>query len=115
MLRTIVVLVAALFIISIPILAQPHMSVEERVQHLKKDLSLTADQVEQVKAIFKEADVEIESKNSNDTRDFKEMRTIIEQTDNKILDVLNDNQKKLYKKMIEERKNRMHGPMHNPD
>ncbi len=47
--------------------------------------------------------------------DWNSMRLVMEKTDDKILSVLNDDQKTLYKKMIEERKSRMQGFKNKPD
>jgi uncharacterized protein YbaP (TraB family) len=104
MLRTTIILTVAFFISSISAIAQSRMSVEDRVQHLKENLSLTDKQVDQVKTILVEADSIMTS-----------MRSVMEKTDDKILSVLNDDQKTLYKKIIEERRSRMQGSRQKSD
>jgi hypothetical protein len=85
------------------------MSVEDRVQHLKENLSLTDKQVDQVKTILVETDSIMTSMRGNGMPDWSSMRSVMEKTDDKILSVLNDDQKTLYKKIIEERRSRMQG------
>jgi hypothetical protein len=65
MLRTVVILIAALFFLSISILALPRMSVGDRVQHLKENLSLTDNQVKQVKIVLQATDSTIASMREN--------------------------------------------------
>ena len=115
MLRTTIILTIAFLISSISAIAQPRMSVEERVQHLKENLSLTDKQVKQVKTILVETDSIMTSMRGNGMPDWSSIRSVMEKTDDKILKVLNDDQKTLYKKMIEERKNRMQGSRQKPD
>lgn len=115
MLRTTIILTVAFFISSISAIAQSRMSVEDRVQHLKENLSLTDKQVDQVKTILVETDSIMTSMRGNGMPDWSSMRSVMEKTDDKILSVLNDDQKTLYKKIIEERRSRMQGSRQKSD
>ena len=115
MLRTTIILTVAFFISSISAIAQFRMSVEDRVQHLKENLSLTDKQVDQVKTILVETDSIMTSMRGDGMPDWSSMRSVMEKTDDKILSVLNDDQKTLYKKIIEERRSRMQGSRQKSD
>ena len=87
------------------------MSVEDQVKHLTERLSLTDDQQGKVKAILEDGREQMEKlrgDNSMPREDkMSKMRSIHDATTAKIRDVLNDDQKKKFDELEQERRERM--------
>ena len=81
------------------------MSVDDRVDRLKKELVLTDEQADKVKAIMKEG---MEQFKNRDRKEMsrEDMRAYREEENKKIEEVLTDEQKAAYKKMQEEARKR---------
>lgn len=104
-----------LFVSSSIISAQGRMTHEERVQQLKERLKLTDDQTKKIDAILVKSDKKREEmRNSGDMENMREtMMKNMEETNDQILKILKPAQKVEFKKIIEERKNRMQGQKRN--
>ncbi len=91
----------------------PRMSVDEQIKQLEKELKLTAEQSKAIKEILTEQQKErqtLREQSQGDREAMREkMKAIREKADNKILALLNDEQKALYTKMIKERASRRPG------
>jgi F0F1-type ATP synthase membrane subunit b/b' len=89
--------------------AQPRMQTpKERADELKTKLTLSADQTKKAEQIYTKAESKMKSlfeESSGDREKMgKSMMAEMEKTDTEILKILNDKQKKEYKKLQEERK-----------
>ena len=89
------------------------MNPKERAEELKEKLELSDEQTKQVEEIYIKTDNEIKETNREGSRNREQLRdameTIMSNTDNEILKILNDAQKEKYKEIIRERKERMPG------
>jgi Spy/CpxP family protein refolding chaperone len=98
---------------SINIFAQRGMSVEERMKELDKQLDLSDKQYSQVEKIMENQSKKFRNlwQESNGNRESmrEEGRKLRKETDDKIMKVLNDEQKKKYKKLMEERRKNRSG------
>jgi hypothetical protein len=92
------------------------ISPDEELQRLDKTLKLTADQKNSIKPILEDREKQVESVRSDSSispHDRRgKMRSIIEESNGKIRDVLNDDQKKQFDEM--QQHTRGHGPGHGP-
>jgi len=91
--------------------AQPRrLSPEERTAELKKELSLTEEQAAKVKSIFEQHDKEVRKlfeASGGDRAAMREaMQQKVKQTDEKILALLNPEQKAKYRELMKERRAR---------
>jgi Spy/CpxP family protein refolding chaperone len=91
--------------------AQPRrLSPEERTAELKKELSLTEEQAAKVKSIFEQHDKEVRKlfeASGGDRAAMREaMQQKVKQTDEKILALLNPEQKAKYTELMKERRAR---------
>jgi protein CpxP len=91
--------------------AQPRrLSPEERTAELKKELSLTEEQAAKVKSIFEQHDKEVRKLFEASGGDRAAMREAMQQkvkeTDEKILALLNPEQKAKYTELMKERRAR---------
>ena len=104
-----------LFVSSSVISAQGRMTHEERVQQLKERLKLTGDQTKKLDVILKKSEAKREEmRNSGDMENMREeMMKSMDETNDQISKILKPAQKEEFKKMIEERKNRMQGQRRN--
>jgi len=99
-------------------MGRPHgmISPDEELQRLDKTLKLTADQKNSIKPILEDREKQVESVRSDSSispHDRRgKMRSIIEESNGKIRDVLNDDQKKQFDEM--QQHTRGHGPGHGP-
>ncbi len=87
--------------------AQGRYSVKDRVANLKSKLSLNDRQTLQVDSILTSASEKIKNlpEDSGDRR--AQMRSIMTEANNQVMNVLTDEQKTQYQKMQDERKERM--------
>ncbi|MFA4922633.1 MAG: hypothetical protein WC557_00380 [Ignavibacteriaceae bacterium] len=104
-----------LFVSSSVISAQGRMTHEERVQQYKERLKLTDDQTKKLDVILKKSEQKREEmRNSGDMENMREeMMKRMDETNDQISKILKPAQKEEFKKMIEERKNRMQGQRRN--
>lgn len=109
-------IVLLLFLVPVSTLAQGRrgpMNIEDRVENLKKQLSLTDEQTAKVKEIMESVVKkmrEAREENQGDRQAMREaMRKIMSETDDKIMEVLTPEQKKEYEKIIKERNERRRG------
>jgi cytochrome c556 len=104
-----------LFVSSSVISAQGRMTHEERVQQYKERLKLTDDQTKKLDVILKKSEQKREEmRNSGDMENMREeMMKRMDETNDQISKILKPAQKEEFKKMIEERKNRMQGQKRN--
>jgi hypothetical protein len=100
-----------LFISSAAIIAQGRMTHEERVKQYQERLKLSADQTKKVDAILLKSEQKREKmRDAGNRENFRdEMMKINNETNEAIQKILKPTQKDEFKKMIEERKNRMRG------
>lgn len=80
------------------------MNVEERVEMLTKELSLTSSQVEEVTAILEEHIKDVESKmksNKNRGSQRDQMKSLREDYEKKMMEVLDKDQQEIFKKFNE--------------
>jgi Spy/CpxP family protein refolding chaperone len=80
----------------------------ERTKLLKEKLNLTEKQLKAIEEIYSEEEAEMKAllpktPNIDDMKPHEKIRTIMDKIDDRILKVLNYEQKKEYKKLIEER------------
>jgi len=104
-----------LFVSSSIVSAQGRMTHEERVQQNKERLKLSDDQTKKLDVILKKFEAKREEmRNSGDRAKMREeMMKSMEETNDQISKILKPAQKEEFKKMIEERKNRMPGQRRN--
>jgi biopolymer transport protein ExbD len=101
-----------MFFISFSANAQmTRMNPKERAEELKEKLELSDEQTKQVEEIYIKADNEIKETIQEGSRNREQLReameTIMGNTDNEILEILNDKQKEKYNEIMQERKERM--------
>ena len=108
--KVLIIAIFAVLLFSITVSAQQRQSPQDRVKALKEKLNLTDDQSVKVEKIYTEAQDKM--KNSSDRSEF---RKIMNDADDQILLVLNDTQKIDFKKIQEERMNRMRNRQNNAD
>ena len=94
--------------------AQGRYSVKDRVANLKSRLSLNDHQTAQVDSILTAASGKIKNLSSDNGDRRSEMRSIMTDANNQIMSLLTDQQKTEYKKMQDERRERMKN-RRNPD
>lgn len=85
---------------------------EERTKQLTEQLKLNKDQVKKVQAIFQKQQDEMKKTSKNgegfgDPGSRDKMREQREESNKKIMNILNDKQKAEYKKILEEQRKRM--------
>jgi hypothetical protein len=97
----------SVFILSLATFAQPRLSPKERTKALTEKLSLTKDQAANVEKILTEAQDKMQKMNSDGKIDRSEFRKMMEGTNSKIENILDDKQKVEFKKMQEERRKGM--------
>ncbi|MGD9489576.1 MAG: hypothetical protein AB7W47_16270 [Calditrichaceae bacterium] len=89
----------------------PRRTSNRELQNLKEKLKLTDDQVSQIEPIFEAQQAEMEKmreENSGDRREMMtNMQTIMKGYEDKIKDILSDEQKELYDKYLEEKRSSM--------
>lgn len=100
--RIMIIAAFAVLLLSLTVAAQPRQSVQDRVKALKERLSLTDDQSAKVEKIFTEAQDKM--KNASDRSEYRKIMT---DSNEQIEKILTDTQKTEFKKMQEERMNRM--------
>lgn len=87
---------------------RPRLSPEERTGALKKELKLSDEQAANVKAIFEQQDKELRALFEQNSSDRSALRASIRQkaneTDEKILALLNAEQKEKYKQWVAKRR-----------
>ena len=109
--QPILILLVMILLTSFSVNAQMmRMDPKERAEELKEKLYLTDEQTEQVEQIYTNAENEIKSKvqGSGNREQMREaMETIMSNTDNEILKILDEVQQDKYNQMIEERRNEM--------
>ena len=90
-----------------------HMSPDEELQRLDKSLKLTDDQKASIKPILEDRQKKMESLHSDTSLSREDrmtkMRSIMDESNGKIRDVLNDDQKKQFDDMQKHSHDRMHG------
>ncbi len=106
--------VMALLIASIVTNAQPRRTPEERAKLLKDQLNLTDEQTAKVDSLYTLADTKFQEASQNGF-DRTKFRSIMDSTNTEIDKLLTDEQKDSFKKIIEERRNRMRGNRQNRD
>lgn len=107
--RTIISIIFTFFLLGlITITAQDTSSVEERMAKLQEKLNLTEEQSEAIEAILidsKEAGTKIREENEGNRRAMgKELLDLFKKTNSQIEAQLTDEQKKIYKEMIDDAK-----------
>ena len=89
------------------------MSPDEQLQHMDKALKLTDEQKASIKPILEDRHKKMESLHSDTSLSREErmskMRSIMEESNGKIRDVLNDDQKKQFDEMQQHMRGRMQG------
>ena len=115
MYKAILFFTVILFVTSSMVSAQGRMTHEERVQQYKERLKLSDDQTKKLDVILKKSEAKREEmRNSGDREKMREeMMKSMDETNNQITKILKPAQKEEFKKMIEERKNRMQGQRRN--
>jgi Spy/CpxP family protein refolding chaperone len=108
--RIMIIAAFSVLLISLMVTAQPRQSPQDRVKALKERLTLTDDQSAQVEKIFTQAQEKMKN-----TSDRSEFRKIMNDSNDQIEKILTDTQKTEFKKMQEERMNRMRNRQDNTD
>jgi len=86
---------------------QPRLSPQERVKALTERLNLTKDQAAQIEQIYIEAQNQMKQMSTDGKPDRSAMRKMMEDTQTKVGNVLDDKQKVEFKKMQDERRKNM--------
>lgn len=107
MFRTLVISAIAFITLSLATIAQPRFSPQERVKALTERLSLTKDQAAKIEKIYVNAQDQMKKMNEDGKTDRSAMRKMMEDTQTKVNNVLNDKQKEEFKKMQGERRQGM--------
>jgi hypothetical protein len=107
MFRNMIIAALSVFILSLATFAQPRLSLQERTKALTEKLSLTKDQSAKVEKILTEAQDKMQKMNADGKTDRSEFRKMMEGTNSKIENLLDDKQKAEFKKMQEERRKGM--------
>jgi len=96
------------------------MTPDEELQRLDKSLKLTDDQKSQIKPILEDRHKQMESLHSDTSLSLEDrmgkMRSLMKESNDKIRDLLNDDQKKKFDEMQQHGRGRMggHGPGEGP-
>jgi len=106
-LNLILIVVIAVFW-AVPVHAQRGMSLEDRMKNLDEELNLDDKQYSKIENILENQMKEFRKLRDESDGDREQMREkgrkMMKDTDDKILDLLDDGQKKKYRKLIEERR-----------
>lgn len=113
--KKLIAMVFVLFMIAGIFQAQPHpgkkMTPKERAGELKEKLDLSEQQLVKIEKIFVETDKKMkamfEKKSAEREEMHNAMNEVMESTDKEIMKNLNENQKKEFMKLLEERKSEM--------
>ena len=104
--QAILLFTAAFIVFSFSAAAQNRRSTQERLKMLNDRLNLTEEQSVKIEKILKAADEGIQKLRESQSPDRTEFRKVMDHTNQEILNILNENQKAEYNKMLEERRNR---------
>ncbi len=103
-------LVLAVLLSSTALFAQ-RKSIEERLEHLTEELNLTEDQQTAIKSIMEDAKEKIDDIRENNTGDrrtiMQEMKNIMDDTNERIREELNEDQIERFDELVEEQKSKM--------
>lgn len=112
--KNLVIAIMGLLFISSLVIAQPRgnrMSVEDQMKEYNEKLNLDEDQFKSIEKILTDMRAKMEEERENMSGDFSNMREkmmeLIGERDKKIKEVLNDDQKIEFDKMLEERRKQM--------
>jgi Spy/CpxP family protein refolding chaperone len=98
----------AVFILSLSTFAQPQrLTPQERVKALTERLNLTTDQASQIEKIYIQAQDQMKKMSTDEKPDRSAMRKMMQDTQTKVVSVLDDKQKVEFQKMQDERRNSM--------
>ena len=110
--RVISYIAAMLLILTISAQAQMRMTHEERVKQYQERLKLTDKQTKSVDTILTKMEEKMKSINTDDRSQRREaFMKIMDETNSQIEKILTPGQKDEFKKMLEERRNRMKNMM----
>ena len=108
MYRTIMISAIAIIMFTPSTFAQqPRLSPQERVKALTERLNLTKDQAAQIEQIYIEAQNQMKQMSIDGKPDRSAMRKMMEDTQAKVANVLDDKQKAEFQKMQDERRKGM--------
>jgi protein CpxP len=108
MLRNVSFLIIMILMSLSMINAQPRRTPAERAKMLKEQLNLSDQQTAKVDSIYTEADTKFQAASQNGF-DRTKFRAIMDTTNTEIEKILTSDQKDAFKKILEERRNRMRG------
>ncbi|MCB0283433.1 MAG: hypothetical protein KDF60_12695 [Calditrichaeota bacterium] len=93
---------------------EPRFSIDDQIKDLKQKLELSDQQADQIRTILEEQRDQFEKLREEAGGDRSQMRErfmqVREETDSKIKDILDDDQKEKYGQIQEERRERMRRP-----
>lgn len=93
---------------------EPRFSIDDQIKDLKQKLELSDQQADQIRTILEEQRGQFEKLREEAGGDRSQMRErfmqVREETDSKIKDILDDDQKEKYGQIQEERRERMRRP-----
>jgi periplasmic protein CpxP/Spy len=89
--------------------AQGRITPQERLKNLQQKLNLTEEQSTNVEKILVDSDKQIQKLRESDNPDRAEFRKIMDNSNEQIMQVLNEKQKTEFNKILEQRKNRRQG------
>jgi hypothetical protein len=104
--KTVIISSLIFLVISLHTFAQPRFTPQERLKILKERLTLTEEQSVKVEKILIKSDEDLNKLQASENSDRTKFRKIMDDSNQEILNVLNEKQKTEYKKMLEERRNR---------
>jgi len=112
MIKKISLIALAFMIAASALMAQPKPpSPEDQAAHLKEKLGLNDDQTAKVESILKAShekmEAQMEASKESREADREAFKKMMDETNDKIMSVLTDEQKTEYKKFMEERKGMM--------
>lgn len=95
--------IAALLILSVSAVAQSKVTQQERLKNLKQRLSLTDEQYVKVEQILTKSSDEIQKLRASGNPDREGFKKIRDESNQKILNILDEKQKSEINKMLNER------------
>ncbi len=102
--KKMIFLAAALLLLTAAVNAQQRLTPRERAKNLKARLSLTDEQTAKVEQILTSSSDKIQKLRAGDNPDREQFRKIRDDSNKAILDILTENQKTEFNKMLEERR-----------
>ena len=98
------VITVSIFVLSSVVLSQSRFTPKERLINLQNKLNLTDEQSSKIEKILIDSDQQMKNLRAGENPSREEIRKVRENTNQEIMKLLDDNQKAVYNKILEQRK-----------